>query len=62
MSKVSGYRVICADSKTSKGVYWSPDLDEATAYAEMVHKNHGKHYEVYLESSSKRIREWKRLV
>ena len=64
MSKVSGYSVICCNTNTnySKSVYCSPDLDEATAYAEMVHHHHGKDYTVCLESASERIREWARLV
>ena len=61
MTSPSGFSVVyTAKPKIAHEVYWSVNLQEAVAYAEMVYKNHGHLYSVHIDSDSGRIQEWDR--
>jgi len=56
---VSGYAVnTVLHSGHDRGVYWSPDLDEARVYARWIVKRFGKTMGVYVSAEQGKICEW----
>jgi hypothetical protein len=53
----SGYSVFTElrHSGYTKTIYWSLDLAEARTYAEMVERNHGQQYRVYVSQNDNKI-------